>query len=266
MSRTTITSLVPTPAKSAIKKARIASIVLRPRRNLFLFSHMRSYSSLLGHILGSNPQIDGYSELQLSYRSEMDLMRAAMRVYETNGNKLKGKYIFDKVLHGHLSVGNVVLQRRQAVAIFAVREPAATIRSTVAMAQRRKNPDWKGDVDNVAGYYERRTTQLIDLAERFSGPTAALEAERLISDSDAVLSAMTSLLSLKERLSTEYDTFSHTGKAQFGDPGQNIKSGQVLTNRDAHDEIVIDPAVIDHLRDHRDHVMTRLREVCDVDL
>lgn len=259
-------SFVPAPARSALKSARIAAIVLRPRKNLFLFSHMRSYSSLLGHILGSNPQIDGYSELQLSYKSELDLMRAAMRVYETNGNKLKGKYLFDKVLHGHLSVGNVVLQRKQAVAIFAVREPAATIRSTVAMAHRRKKPDWKGDVGKVAAYYERRTGQLVDLAEQFRGRSAALEAERLITDSDAVLAAMTEFLGLKDALRKEYEVFSHTGKPQFGDPGKNIQSGQLLTEREAHDEIEIDPAVITDLRAHRDHVLARLREICDIDL
>jgi hypothetical protein len=34
---------------------------------LFVVSHLRSYSSLLCHILGNHPEISGYSEMHQSY-------------------------------------------------------------------------------------------------------------------------------------------------------------------------------------------------------
>ena len=75
---------------------------------------------MLAHILGSNPEINGYAELQISYKTEIDFFRSILRVYETNGNHLSGKYIFDKVLHGHLTVGKVVSERPRAIGLFAI--------------------------------------------------------------------------------------------------------------------------------------------------
>ena len=34
---------------------------------IFLLSHMRAFTSLAGHILGSHPQINGYFEMHISY-------------------------------------------------------------------------------------------------------------------------------------------------------------------------------------------------------
>jgi hypothetical protein len=50
------------------------------RRHLFLLGHMRSYSSVLSHILGSHPQIDGYCETHIKYRTRLDLWRLHHRV------------------------------------------------------------------------------------------------------------------------------------------------------------------------------------------
>ncbi|MFV2039736.1 MAG: hypothetical protein ACC660_05795 [Acidimicrobiales bacterium] len=259
-------SLVPRSARPTLRVARIGAVVLRPRRNLFLFSHMRSYSSLLGHILGSNPEINGYAELQMSYRTELDIIRSILRVYETNENQLHGKYIFDKVLHGHLKIGSVVLDRTQAVGIFAVREPADTLRSTVAMARRHKNPDWKGDAAEVADYYSSRLTQLAELAESFRGPTCVLEAEALMTRTDEVLDRLTRFLKLKTPLRREYEVFSNTGRAAYGDPGKHIGSGRLVVDREPHDEIQLDPELLVDLEAQRQAVMLRLREACDVSL
>lgn len=261
-----VRALVPAAAAPTLRRVRLGATFLRPRAHLFLFSHMRSYSSVLGHILGSNPEIDGYSELQLSYTSELDLIRASLRVYETNGNKLRGRYVFDKVLHGHLKVGGVVLSRPKAKAIFVVREPEATIKSTVAMAQRKANPGWKGDIDKVAGYYARRVGQLVELAEAMKGPTCVFEAEALMDRSDEVLAGLTAFLGLKQPLSSDYDKFSHTGKARFGDPGQHISSGTLVTERSSHDDIVIEPALIADLERTRLDAVARLRATCNVSL
>lgn len=256
-------SMIPASAKPSLRLARIASVVLRPRKHLFLFSHMRSYSSLLGHILGSNPEIDGYVELQQSYETELDFIRSSLKVYETSGNQLHGKYVFDKILHGHLEVGSIVLKRPQAVAIFAVRDPGDTVRSTVAMAQRGKKPDWKGDIDKVAAYYQRRTTQLVEVANEFTGRSCVLEAEHLVDNPTETLRGLTQFLELKNPLRADYDVFSHTGKPQFGDPGNYIKSGRLVKERDTHDEVELPAGMAAELSAHRATVLDQLRDACD---
>jgi hypothetical protein len=42
---------------------------------IFLLSHMRAYTSLAGHILGSHPQINGYYEMHISYEDASALDR-----------------------------------------------------------------------------------------------------------------------------------------------------------------------------------------------
>ena len=55
------------------------NIFFKPKY-LFIFSHMRSRSSVLSHILGSNSQICGYSELQIPYidKASIEKMRSLL--------------------------------------------------------------------------------------------------------------------------------------------------------------------------------------------
>jgi len=46
-----------------------------PYARVFLLSHMRAFTSLAGHILGSYPQINGYYEMHLSYEDAAALDR-----------------------------------------------------------------------------------------------------------------------------------------------------------------------------------------------
>ena len=62
------------------------------RRYLFVLGHMRSYSSLLCHILGSHPQINGYCETHVKYRSRFDLLRLRSRVVKLTGEPLQSDY------------------------------------------------------------------------------------------------------------------------------------------------------------------------------
>src|SRR5262245_13075611 len=71
-----------TPLHAQTLGNNIGATRLREERNLrrvrsmssplFVLSHMRSYSSLLSHVLGSHPEIDGYCETHLRYRSGLD--------------------------------------------------------------------------------------------------------------------------------------------------------------------------------------------------
>ncbi|HEX5635661.1 MAG TPA: hypothetical protein VFY78_01120, partial [Gammaproteobacteria bacterium] len=66
---------------------------------IFLLSHMRAFTSLAGHILGSHPQINGYYEMHISYDNVQSL-RKQLELYRENDNlKLGSRYLFDKLLH-----------------------------------------------------------------------------------------------------------------------------------------------------------------------
>ena len=54
-----------------------------PYARIFLLSHMRAFTSLAGHILGSHPQINGYYEMHLSYEdaAALDRQRGGFEVH-----------------------------------------------------------------------------------------------------------------------------------------------------------------------------------------
>jgi hypothetical protein len=83
-----------------------------PRRHLFVLGHMRSYSSVLSHILGSHPQIDGYCETHIRYRWHFDLLRLQRRVRQLTGEPLRGDYVLDKILHDYPLARSILDSRR----------------------------------------------------------------------------------------------------------------------------------------------------------
>jgi hypothetical protein len=47
---------------------------------IFIISHMRSYSSLLSHVLSSNHDICGYLEMHQSYSGWLDFVKLRFKV------------------------------------------------------------------------------------------------------------------------------------------------------------------------------------------
>ncbi len=198
-----------------------------PRRHLFVFGHMRSYSSLLCHILGSHPDIDGYCETHIKYRWYFDLVRLRRRVVKLTGEPLRGRYVLDKVLHDYPLAGSI-LRSPAARAIVLLRRPKATVRSIMNMGLRYSDIAWYRDVDAVARYYETRLSSLVRFADQMGGRAILLEAEELLSDTPSVLARLAGFLELGEPLKSTYRRFAHTGKAGYGDPSENIARGERL--------------------------------------
>jgi hypothetical protein len=240
---------------------------LVPRRSLLVLSHMRSYSSLLSHILGSNPGIDGYVELHQAYTSPADLRRMRLAVARLDDKRLTGQYALDKVLHNKWVVDDSVLHRDSVYTLFSVREPEATIKSTVAMALSRKNgaENWKADVEKVGRYYQKRCDGLIAIAERKPAHSAFFVAERLIDRSDETLAMMTSYLGLETPLTSSYEKFSKTRKRGYGDPSQNIAAGEIKKDRPQH-QVDVPEHVLAPAQAAYERTVHRLVELCAVSL
>jgi hypothetical protein len=196
------------------------------RRYLFVLGHMRSYSSLLCHILGSHPQIDGYCETHVKYRTRFDLLRLRSRVVKLTGEPLRGRYVLDKMLHNY-PLASSILRSPNTLSIVLVRRPVPTVQSIVNMGLHYSDVAWYRDLDTVARYYEERVGALVHLAEELRGRVMFMEAETLLSRTGDVLQNIGRLLELSEPLQSDYKQFAHTGEGGFGDPSETITTGRV---------------------------------------
>lgn len=252
-------------ARDWLGRARMAFELAAPRRYVFIMSHMRSYSSLLCHILNSNPEVAGYVEMHDSYTTSFDLLKLTMRVRELTGERLRSnQYVLDKLLFNY-DVSQQLLARNNIVMLFTVREPEKAIRSIVAMGLKRKRRDWKSKPDRVVDYYVRRLDQLTEIAGDSPRPTLFFEADQLIDDTPTLLDALGSFMELKAPLRSTYDTFEYTGRPKYGDPSKFITKGEIVRERTDYDQVDIPAELMDQAWTAFEHTRKVLANACDVD-
>lgn len=200
---------------------------------------MRSRSSVLSHILGSNPEVCGYSELLISYLGYESLVK--MKIDLTNDLKcnFKDKYLLDKILHNHLSISRALLVIAKPKIIFLLREPEATIKSIVSMGIFAKKEEWdKNTYELASDYYCSRLEYLERYARDLGCKYFFIESDDLLDNTEAVLLNLSKWLNLSENLIPEYLIFSKTGIFGSGDPSENIKLG-ILKKTDSYPNIKI---------------------------
>ena len=198
--------------------------LFRPRRTLFLLSHMRSYSSLLSHILGSHAEIDGYCEMHQSYRSAWSFLKLRTKLFFLLGPGNRGRYLFDKILHDHHVISDKFLRNRGVTTLFLVRRPDESLRSIVKLYRQQISRHYTAE--KALRYYTERLKSL----EHYSKVARSglfIESSNVISASQDVLKFLGFYLGLKEPLSSNYRRFSATGKPFFGDSSKSIKSGKI---------------------------------------
>ena len=218
-------------------------------RFLFVVSHMRSFSSLLCHILGSHPEISGYAEAHLSYFGRLDLQRLARKVQQVTGNPELRRYVLDKILHNHREIAPAILDRSEVKVLFLLRNAEDTFRSLLNLSHIRGNKSKFSDPTRVLDYYARRLRQLEGYSAQLVGKAFFLESERLLADTDQVLVELARWLGLRDALKTDYRTFPFTGAPGYGDPSPNIMSGKVVrSDEDRHRHYVSIPIPDDLLR------------------
>ncbi|TNC81110.1 MAG: sulfotransferase family protein [Oleiphilus sp.] len=231
---------------SKVKK--LSSLALHPgiiasqSKYLFILGHMRSRSSVLSHILGSNEGVCGYSELHLSYESPMSLLRMRLELHNDLGCDLKDKYLLDKILHNKLVLSKDLIQSVKPKVIFLIREPESTLKSIIYMGQMT-GVDWYQNPKRAQEYYCSRLSNLEAYAALLEGNYFFLEADELVKHSDLVLARLSDWLSLKEPLDANYSTFNHTASKGRGDPLDNIRAG-TIKETESHASIEIPEQVL----------------------
>jgi hypothetical protein len=217
------------------------------RRYLFVLGHMRSYSSLLCHILGSHPQVSGYCETHIKYRTRWDLVRLCSRVVKLTGEPLRGRYVLDKVLHNY-PLAPSILRSPATVSIVLLRRPVPTLQSIINMGLHYSEIAWYRDLDTVVRYYEERVAALARIASRLRGRVMFVEAEALLSRPEEVLGRAAGFLELSEPLRADYRRFAHTGERGFGDPSEVISLGHIdKAPRELRTVVALTPAVIERV-------------------
>ena len=213
---------------------------------IFLLSHMRSYSSLLCHILGSHREISGYAEMHMYYDKWIDLIKLRLRVYDSNDNCLDGKYVLDKILHNSHTIADRVLNLSNVKIIVIIRKPVDTLRSIINMKLKR---DKTSDIGLALKYYLERLDEIRKYIERLGEKAVFVESERILDDTYVVLSGLSDWLELKPKLTPKYSRFKFTGVPSYGDPSELIEKGKIIRNSISYDDIHIPPQMANRAKD-----------------
>lgn len=209
---------------------------------LFVFSHMRSRSSVLSHILGSNEGVCGYSELHNSYVSQIDIMKMRVKLYIDLKCDLKGKYLLDKILHNNLEVSTEVISAITSKIIFLIRDPESTLKSIINMGYIT-GIDWYKNPEKASKYYCSRLSRLVEYSKNINNNYYFLESDDLVNNTDYVLSDLTRWLGLDSPLVNEYMEFKNTGKSYYGDPSDNIRARKLIKTK-GYPDIEVPPEVL----------------------
>lgn len=215
---------------------------------IFLLSHMRAYTSLAGHILGSHPAINGYFELHLDYgeAGAPDRQLAVYREYETL--KPGSRYLFDKLLHNDY---RLVLERfgpDEVRLLVALLEPAQTIRSIVDLFEGKGTGERYADPVAATRYYIERLEWLAAFCRSAGHPFYYYDAEMFLDDPDRLLGKLTAWLELATPLSDRYRLFSQTGQARRGDTSGRIRSGSIVKTRTDYSHVQVPETLLDRAR------------------
>jgi hypothetical protein len=207
---------------------RKAAAVLSPKKNIFLLSHMRAFTSLFGHIMGSNPEICGYYEMHMGYYGWKSLIRQRLLYFSQEDPKPHFSYMFDKVLHNEHEVSSTVLNRPRTKVIFCLRHPRDVIPSILNL-YHRVDPTHELNSEAVATeYYIQRLANLDKMAASIQQDFFYLDAETLKSNTDEALYLLSDWLELKTRLTPNYQIQRNTSRKRFGDSSERLRTGRVM--------------------------------------
>jgi hypothetical protein len=237
---------------------------LADRARIFLLSHMRAYTSLAGHILGSHPQIDGYYEMHLGYEDASALDRQLQTFLQDEALKPGSRYLFDKLLHNDYALKPERLGLADIKILVALAEPEHTIRSIVHLFRQKPDPDLYASPVEAAKYYIERVGAIGEFCSSTHWPYTYFDAELLVRAPERLLPRLTAWLELDSPLSERYEVFSQTGRARRGDTSQRVRSGRIDRVRSDYSEVVIPPEVLRAAqaayRASREQIVARARD------
>ncbi len=211
---------------------------------IYLLSHMRAYSSLIGHILGSHPQINGYYEMHLSYTGPESLDEQVRLYRQSETLKAEGVYLFDKLLHNDYSLNTSLLSDIDDRLIVSLRAPGDSLKSILRLFQDKPVDDLYADPVHASDYYIQRLDVLARFCKENPKRYYYFDAELVLADSQTLLSRLTRWCGLSGALSDRYQTFRLTGKSGTGDSSELIRRGKIEMSGKDYPDIKLDTELL----------------------
>ncbi|MFT5760689.1 MAG: hypothetical protein ACI9LM_005476 [Alteromonadaceae bacterium] len=201
--------------------------LIAPSKHIILLSHMRANTSLIGHILGSHPEISGYYEMHIGYFSWKSLFRQKLEFQAAHEQEACSPFYFDKVLHSEHYINTNLFNPSRAIAIFSLRNPKKTIPSIVKLYEGVDPEHVFCTIAGAAEYYIERVNTLASMAKQFSGQYYYYDAEAIKEKTDDTLTFLTASLGLTSPLQKNYKSQNNTGKGDSGDHSENLTKGYI---------------------------------------
>lgn len=239
----------------------------QPFKYLFVFAHMRSGSSLLTHILNTNPEIVGFGETKVEYLSHNSLDNLLKTNAKFFGkNRLSETFVMDKIVQDELFVDLSILKRPDIRCIFLLREPERSLASITKMYREvfpQFHDNFVGGEKEALKYYQLRLDRMSLLAEATENPQHCyfITFEQLIEKTDVVFAELKNFLGVTHAFSENYDLHKATGVAGIGDYSQSIKQGKIIREKDEALEN-LSPEIIELALAYYNSANMRLKAAC----
>ncbi|CAA0362903.1 conserved hypothetical protein [Alteromonas infernus] len=202
--------------------------LLSSKKHLFLLSHMRANTSLMGHLLGSHKQINGYYEMHIGYYSLKSLMRQKILYSQEHSIKKNSIYMFDKVLHNEHYISERIQKHPKSHFLISIRAPEFTIPSVVSLYQKINPGHEFTNPEFAAAYYCERLNLLADIASVKKFNYLYFDADAIKSKPALTLQKISQFLELETPLSTKYEKMHNTGKEKAGDSSSSLLAGEII--------------------------------------
>ncbi len=230
-----------------------------PYKFLFILGHMRSASSLLVHILNSHPDIIGYGETHITYQSPQDFKTLLSNVHwKIRDYQMNQTYVLDKLLHTNKLIDETLLESEDVYNIFLLREPIATIQSTLKLKQH-----W--EEKKVVDYYTYRLKTLENYGTLINNKSHSLVLtyDQILHETQLVLDALQVFLKTKEPFSEEYEILQTTGLKGIGDSSENIQAGRIIRKKEEKpSDYQLSAEFVDKVQFAYQHCLSHLSEKC----
>ncbi len=235
---------------------------------IFILSHMRSGSSLLTHLLISNPEIKGYGETHIQYEGDDNIKSLIYKIYFHNQQftnlkdlgklRMNHTYILDKLLHDKKLLNKDFLSKDNFYFIFLIREPQ---RSLVSMLDHK--PHWQQE--DAMNYYCQRLSTLSEYAKIINDQnrSIALTYTQLIDQTELVFKALQKFLRTDQGFSENYQVLNTTGKRNIGDFKENIRSGRII-RKPRELKFSISPHLLEESKETYQECIDILEQYCQV--
>jgi hypothetical protein len=224
-------------------------------RYVFVLAHMRSGSTLLSHILGSNPEFAYAAETNSIIRTSADLQNLLAETYAgLRKIRLNATYIVGQVNHA-LITEEVLKSSLVYKCVILIRSPEDTLKSRIETPMSDSQGIPGMSERDALDYYVNRLRELGEYGRILGGRAIIVEYEHLVNHSEQTLAALTDFFDVTQPFETKYKTNRLTRRFRNPASGE-IQAGRIVRTKPRRvkitDEALVKAAVA--FQDFRKHL------------